>query len=729
MKKVILTLLIFCMFSAYGCSSKRDVNDTEKVLMGRYVESQLSLPKGINPNDKLQLTKKDDKPFLYVLKAVNPRTITGYQMEKDGSWIEATPKWLKEIKINKNIYQFKIFDNLSGAQYLYYIEIINDCFKGNLFCSDDLKTCKTLKPEGWEDKTKDGFYDAPDNVCVLHDGTIAAIYHGRNIYFYNGKTMKKERSITGTVYSQNSLLSMDQSLIIGTIDESHKTTGVAIYDLDKDKQTNYPINSVLTGDSYIDTTSRKDLIMCNTNGVHVLKNGTSLWQTVMDGTMTSLALQTIWPVGFLATEAADYYILYNLDNSGYSLMKYTFDKTVAALPSIELKLYALTDNSTIRQAAALFGQIHPEVRVIITAEMTQEEYDSADSTIREDYVRALNTELLSGNGPDILMLTGLPADAFVEKGVLADISDIINPMLEKGELYPNIIDNYKKNNKFYFVPIRFALNLLCADQQEFKNLNSIAALADYNPVSKNKTLLGTMTVNDFISTFAPYFSGNIISSDNTIDKEKLVTLLNYLKKIADNSNLIDSYPPKGRGSNLWELASSIKANINQCSGFLDSIFTLGIVDYAKGSFTVFENSFTPLNEIGINNAGKNKDLCKEFITLLLSEEVQKYDLYDGFSINRKALLLASKNDRSNDSASSDIENEDGSYSSIVFNPPTKQQIDQLVHYCSTVSVKAESNEQLVKVFKEQTKDFFLGKLTADETADNIIHKLKTYLNE
>jgi hypothetical protein len=49
--------------------------------------------------------------------------------------------------------------------------------------------------------------------------------------------------------------------------------------------------------------------------------------------------------------------------------------------------------------------------------MTDDEYRKADRTAKEDYIRTLNTELLAGNGPDILVLNELPADSFVEKGV------------------------------------------------------------------------------------------------------------------------------------------------------------------------------------------------------------------------------------------------------------------------------------------------------------------------
>ena len=48
-----------------------------------------------------------------------------------------------------------------------------------------------------------------------------------------------------------------------------------------------------------------------------------------------------------------------------------------------------------------------------------------DGVTAEDAVKALNTELLAGNVPDVLVLDGLPADSYIEKGILADISEVV----------------------------------------------------------------------------------------------------------------------------------------------------------------------------------------------------------------------------------------------------------------------------------------------------------------
>jgi len=730
-KKKLIAVLVVLTLLITGCSRNKENSASSQNIKGRYMENNISLPEGFSKNACLKLTQKNGLPFLYAFTGEEHFTIIGYQMNRDGTWSEDTPKWLESVSLPaKPSIQDKVFEDSNGNQYLYYVELLNDSFKGNLLRSTDGITYETLHPEGWEDKDPEyDFYTAPENVDILEDGTLVTLTYGK-VNFYDMETLKIQNSITDTQYTSTILTISDQSLILGQQDNNGKIIGIDVYNTAKsDKKTSSSFQTTLAGSSYLYVNEKKDLIICNSDGIHVLEPGTSLWQTVVDGTLTSLTMQTLWSIGFVADSDDNYYVLYN-SNDGYSLMKYAYDETIDSVPSTELTIYSLKNNSTLRQAAAIFQQKHPEVKVSFTIAMTDEEYATADSTIKEDYIRALNTELLAGGGSDILILDGLPADSFVEKGVLTDINDIIKPMIDSGELYSNIINHYINDDKIYYIPARFTLKLLCGRSTDVDSLSTLDALADYAVEHNDTSLLGSMTLDDFITTFSPYLTEKIMDSDGKINKENLVSVLNDLKTIADNCGIVDEYFYLiGKGNTIWDLASRIQISINPCAGFLDTMFPLGIVSYVNGSYTPFENSFIPNCEIGINRASSHKELCKEFISLVLSEEIEKNDFYDGFPINKQALTLCSRIDRSDYFVSSDIENEDGSFSKITLGGLKKEQIDNLVIACSMVSNKAVCDEQIITAFKEKTKEFFQGSLSVDETADRIIEKTSVYLSE
>ena len=61
---------------------------------------------------------------------------------------------------------------------------------------------------------------------------------------------------------------------------------------------------------------------------------------------------------------------------------------------------------------------------------------------RDDAIRTLNTELLSGNGPDVLVLDGLPVENYIGQGMLLDLSSAVQPMLDPGAVLPNIASSF-----------------------------------------------------------------------------------------------------------------------------------------------------------------------------------------------------------------------------------------------------------------------------------------------
>jgi hypothetical protein len=565
----------------------------------------------------------------------------------------------------------------------------------------------------------------------LGDGTLIALFYDGEIAFYNAETLQKENSITGSDYLSSILSVSDQSVIVGQADSDNYTLlGVDVYDstntLDKKS---YPISTTLDSYNYLDINDKGDLLLCNADGIHILENGASLWQTIVDGTLTSLSMGTMWSNGFIAGSDDNYFVLFNSDH-GYQLMEYAFDETVDTVPSTELTIYALQDKSTLRQAASVFQQSHPDVKVSFLIAMSADEYAEATDAVKSDYIKALNTELLAGNGSDLLVLDDLPVDSLIEKGILSDLSDIIQPMLDHGELYENIVTHYFTDQKIYSVPARFSLPLLLSREVDASGISSIESLAAYGKEHPDKNLFGMSSVEDFIDTYSPFLSSRILDTDDSINRENLITLLNQIKDISAGYNLVDSYPEDAfRADGTWELASRVKLSTDTCSGFLSSMFPLGIVTYVNGSFAPFDQSVIPSCEIGINHNSDKQELCKEFVELVLSKEIGMNDFYDGFSMNKEALLLCSAIDRSDYAAYSDIENADGSYSPITFGILSEKQTQHLVQACNEASRIAITDDQIISALKEISKDLLDGTKSTEEAADYIIESTKIYLSE
>ncbi len=696
-------------------------NDSEP--KGRYVEKSIPLPDTLTTGTSIVLTKRNKKPYL-LETSEKPFVLKGYQLNKDGSWTEDTPEWLKSLSLQDGwSYKPSFMEDQKGNQYLFYSELKDNTLIGHLLRSADGSNYEELSPEGWDEKNSDGYYEVPAKTAILEDGSLAALFYSGDVILYDSVNHKKQTDIIGERFSEQILLPLGKSLLLAKADDNLKLTSIEKYELDDTNNSiSFPYAAVQNGYSFCDCNEEGDLLLANPDGIHKLEKDTSVWNMVVDGSLTSLSMPSMNPTGFITADN-QFFVLYNTDSSS-CLMQYSYDETLDAQPSEQLTIYSLKDNNTIRQAAAIFQQQNPDVKVDFTTAMTEDEYAQANEVVLGDQIRSLNTKLLAKDGYDLLILDGLPVDSYCEKGILEDMGKLIKPLLDNGELMPNILSGYSSNDKIYFVPVRFALNMLFGKAEESYKLTTLESLAEYAKVSTGDKLFGRCTADGLVEAFAPYLNERVFKSDKSIDREALITALEELNAIRKSSE-IDENSRNGI-PNIWGLTENASLYFGPQKGFLESIFTFGIIRHVKGYYTSFENSFTPICEIGINSESDNKKLAKEFVSLVLSEEVQKNDLYDGFPINAKALEACANADRSNYGMA--ISNGDDP-EPLTLTAQTKDQIKDIVSICKKADRRVVGNQHITTALKEGCREYFAGNQTSEEAADAIVEKLELYLAE
>ena len=78
-----------------------------------------------------------------------------------------------------------------------------------------------------------------------------------------------------------------------------------------------------------------------------------------------------------------------------------------------------------------------------------------DSVTVSDALRTLNTDIMAGKGPDILILDGMPVENYIQKGLLEDITDTVESADQEDGLFENIMKTYERDDKIYAVPLGF----------------------------------------------------------------------------------------------------------------------------------------------------------------------------------------------------------------------------------------------------------------------------------
>lgn len=157
-----------------------------------------------------------------------------------------------------------------------------------------------------------------------------------------------------------------------------------------------------------------------------MENGNAMEQLI-DGSFSSLGDPALGLCGMLRLESGEFLLL----TTGEEMVRFTYDPDEPTVPEKQLKVYSLVENYTIRQAISIFQKENPDVYI-------NYEYiydyaylygdDSGSAITPQDALKNLNVELMSGNGPDVLLLDDMDADIYVRKGMLADLSDILDEL-------------------------------------------------------------------------------------------------------------------------------------------------------------------------------------------------------------------------------------------------------------------------------------------------------------
>ena len=730
LKKVIayMTMIILTV-TLGGCSSKAE-NEKQPV-KGVYVESEIELPEEVKNERIFEMLKGENgKPIFYAADRNSGHGIYKYEQKDDYKWERTEVQWLKDLDI-KDKSSFEIEFSKDGQEYFKYNEGVDGWTYSHLLKKEENNTAKEINIPGWQLDHDDPNYDIISRLKILNDGNILTLYHGGNNVVFDKETYEKVKEYESKkfdVVNPKTVIEEDKIVCFTGNGSDQEINSITYYDenfSEKGKiEVEKPQREECPQDFYVDG---NEITMLNSEGLHITNFDTKMWETIIDGDRTALSNPSLYEYMMIKGNDKEYYVLYESINGGYELFKYSYDANVSITTEKELTIYSLLENSTVREAISVFQRQHPEIKINYRVSINDTNLEIEESEIdKTDYIKTLNTEILSGNGPDIMILDGLPIDSYIEKGGLADLSDIINPMIENKEILGSVIEKDNDNN-VYSVPTKINLPIIYGNSDVVKEASSLDDLVEYSNNNKGSKLFGTITYTDLVKQFLPYDSKRFFNNKQ-IDEKALGEFLESVKNIGDNVGALIEYPENSIKSNSYDLASKAKIILDNSMGFRTSKFDIAVVNYIDGGFTSYENSYIPIGQVGINASGKEIDICKEFIKVMLDNDIQKNDYYNGFPIRINCIedLVNVKDDHSGET---EIENADGSYSLLKVGIPKKEQINQLIDICKNVSNKNINDEVLFGIILNQSLEFFKGNMDSDKCVQLIMKDADVYLSE
>lgn len=735
--------IVSCLMSAVlllttltGCGKEREENGgLPEQERGRFVEEEQQLNEEWSGWTAKQLFLSDEKLHLLMAKPEGENLELQEWECRDGVFTDVTESWLKTIELPPRTWMdIKLMVDAAGTQYLFagFTEEGEGSYKGHLWRSDG-ENAEDITPEKWKVWNEEwGCYDYVYGIAVLNNGTLAACsaMSFDILYGEDGSVLKSDESV-GYNY-EDTILSDGENLYLLTVNSSGGITEIEKWKAGNSGDTErIPLGQSTTGMSLC-VTQDGALISAGADGIFRCKSGETSWEKLLAGSDTAFSLSNCWCIGLAALADGSIYALFSCDDGSFSLIKYYYDPDAVNEVTEVLKLFTVEESYLLQNAAALYHRAHPEVMIELECAYSYDDKYSGKEPDYSEIYQWLNTMLMGEEAPDILVLDHLDMDSYAQKGLLADLQDVMEPLETDGEVLANITSAYvREDGSRYVVPMEFGFTIAMGREISGENMVSLEALSGFLD-GRAESYLGPQTVTELVDMFYPYFCGKIVS-EGQLDQEALKENLGYLKVIAQNSGIVEKHDDtngrNGHGYNMWDLASRAKLAFDDGTGFNGSMADMSLVAYINGDFAAFENCFTPYCQISVCSKSQYQETAKDFIRFALSDEVQGTDYYIGFPVNAASMEKLAQADRSGVEACTMIEVGDGAAEEFIISAYSQETADKLMELCRHLERPIMEDAKIREVLIDTLGGYLDGSKNLDETVSRIEGGLKMYLAE
>ncbi len=756
----ILCVLLAVLTACEGEGPKEDEAGSKG--MGRYLETAYAFPEEINRNGGI--TVRTDGSLALVSYG------SGFWVSADGgkTWENRKTDWFPMLE---NVYCLdaavgpdgSVAASCSGemgsaVRAAYEKELPGD-WEGNY--------CVFAEPDGTF-KVLDFGFSQEDGSCIENftykeDGRLFASD-------MNGKVCEVDVE-RGSV---KELFTADRSVgYIGFSGETLMAVGadrLYLYDLEKQellsqdstadefvRQTLADGSNSYTGGGYpliVFGGGEDTVYLACEDGLYRHALGGSVVEQVIDGALSTFGDSTSTIYQVIPVSNGEF--LAQFDPSA-GLVRYTWDETVPSMPEKELCIYSLEENSTIRQAATAYKKKRMDIYVRYQVGLEEE-----SGMTREDAIKTLNARILAGEGPDVLVLSGLPVDAYKEKGTLLDLSGILEELSGGDGIFPNLLEASADDGAVYAMPACIRVPLLAGDREILSgaaDLSSLASSAErLREDCPSGGIFGIYEEETMLRLFSMACASGWRKEDGSLSEAAVREFYSQMNRIwqaeqagarpeeiermQETDRELEEYgidPVENKmeacsnvlniPSGYAKLAAGYVESIQLC---LDSVTSVLREEEAMG-YISFEGqaygAFLPECPVGISARAVNSEDAKDFVRTLFSEETQR-NLSGGFPVNRAAFLGIFDFMEENDSnGSMTLACADGTEKELELQWPDKEEKEYFLELVESLRTPVQMDDYLAELVVETGVQVLEGTVDSEEAAEDVVEKAAIYLAE
>lgn len=716
----------------------KDEQGKEESARGRFLEEELST--GGKFEYVLDMERTEDKSLRLV--AQSGINCSVWELADDGKNLEKVYDFPEELKASANGSISRAALSSDGQIVCEFVEYGTGDHHSVLYLIDKEGKANKMDfelPELEEDKNWGDDEDMTNQVQELqfpaNDQVVLQDSNG-TVYQINTAdgSVKYEYDI-GSVMFSFQMFAVGDTLIAQEGDK------MLLYDMEtgKQKQAEETLSSGnAEGGSFtdMDTLDGGESIYClSSGGLYHYKFGGSVMEQLIDGNMNTLGTPEFYPMAMTMVDEQNLMLAAYGDSEtdGVVLYKYTYSADAPVKPDKELKLYSLYDDEVFREIINRFRKEHSDVYVNYQVALSEE-----NGMTISDVLKTLATEIMAGNGPDVLLLDGMPVQRYIEKGVLRDLS----PLLKEtgGSYFENIINAYQdEQGQMCAVPSRFLIPMIQAGSKYHTPGES------FDDFMERKDTMTNMRPVNVVSKFWYTCGAAWQKEDGTLDEAKVTEFLVKLKNgYGEYDENIEEYDYDREPMDamfLWYgdfelIGGNWNTNFGLCvhknyglEVAINEKVTDGCVDLMPGQA---DHVFVPYMALGISNKSAQPELAEEFVKYMLSPNAaqQIFTQYSGFPVEKGAFRNAIDG---HEYEENQIDNthqlSNGDTIQFTQAPTPEEEITRMTELVESLTTPSLQDDVIKEAVVEQGVKVLKGELNPEDGAAAIMQKVNIYLAE
>lgn len=376
----------------------------------------------------------------------------------------------------------------------------------------------------------------------------------------------------------------------------------------------------------------------------------------------------------------------------------------------DFTIYSLTKNPAVTQTAMLYQQEHPELKVELRVGMEDEA-----ALTRTDAIKQLNTELMSGNGPDLIVMDGLSVEKYTDMGLLLPLD--VN--VSDDRYFENIAETYQKDGSLYAIPTEFLLYAVQGPTDPVSEIGSPSEVGQWVLKNADQAGLSGYEYTGNYNVFSQYaqflydvYAENMIQ-DHMVDKN---TLTEYLKlcgtlaETASDKTLEEDAVTRSIQAGQVEIHYNDSVHIS--AGLVAGVTDIGALTTQKhngeAEYALYP-MYQPCNILAVNANTRQAETAQDFITFSLGDKAQTLNMNTYEPITLDTFRSAVRGDGMD-------ADEDGMICELYLG----ENIESFYIYAPTEDENASLEQQIKQINHAFTEDVVIR--------DIVMETLESYLN-